>query len=205
MSGQQKFYITTPIFYPNGRAAYRPCLHGAGHRRHRALRAARRQGRVLPDRHRRARPQDEADGGRRGADAAGAGRPQLAALSRHDGGAQRRQRRLHPHHRAAALPRLGGDLAAHGARPATSTSTNTPAGIRCARRPTSTRRRRRSGADGVRARAAGLAGRVDRGGDLFLPPVRLSGPAARALREAPRFHPAARAAQRGGELRQGRA
>ena len=60
------------------------------------------------------------------------------------------------------------------------------------------------GADGVRARAAGHAGGVDRGGHVFLPPVRLPGQAARALREAPRFHPAARAPQRGGELRQGR-
>ena len=69
MSGQQKFYITTAISYPNGVAAYRPRLRGDRHRRHRALRAARRQGRVLPDRHRRARPQDEADGGQGGPDA----------------------------------------------------------------------------------------------------------------------------------------
>ena len=48
------------------RAAYRPRLRGAGDRRDRALPAARRLRRLLPDRHRRARHQDEADGGARG-------------------------------------------------------------------------------------------------------------------------------------------
>ena len=43
------------------------------------------------------------------------------------------------------------------------------------------RRRRRA------PRAAGLAGRVDGGGDLLLPPVGLPGQAARALREATRI------------------
>ena len=38
----------------------------------------------------------------------------------------------------------------------------------------------------------------------FLPPLGLPGQAARPLREAPRLHPAARAAQRGRELRQAR-
>ena len=100
-------------------AAYRPCLRGDRHRRHRALRAARRQGRVLPDRHRRARPQDEADGRE-----AKASRPQTLA----DRNSQRfrdmaaaldlSQRRLHPHHRAAPLPlvarRSGGAWRRHG-------------------------------------------------------------------------------------------
>ena len=48
------------------RAPHRARLRGDRDRRHRALRAPRRQGRVLPDRHRRARPQDEADGGQGG-------------------------------------------------------------------------------------------------------------------------------------------
>ena len=53
------------------------------------------------------------------------------------------------------------------------------------------------------ARAARLAGRMDRGGDLFLPPLGLRQEAARPLREASRLHLAAGAPQRGGELRQG--
>ncbi len=60
------------------------------------------------------------------------------------------------------------------------------------------------GDDGVRRGPRGHAGRMDRGGDLLLPPVGLPGQAARALRGESRFHPAAGAAQRGGELRQGR-
>ena len=99
-------------------------------------------------------------------------------------GAQLLQRRFHPHHRAAPPPRLPGDLAAHGRRPATSTRTAMPAGTRCATRPITTRprptvrRRRRP------LRAAGHAGRMGGGGELLLPPLRLSGPAARALRGA---------------------
>ncbi len=96
------------------RAAHRPRLRGDRHRRHRALRAARRQGRVLPHRHRRARPQDEADGRQGGPDAARACRPQYQAFSRDGRAARPVQRRLHPHHRAASLPRIGRDLAAHG-------------------------------------------------------------------------------------------
>ncbi len=60
------------------------------------------------------------------------------------------------------------------------------------------RARRRQGADRRR-------GRMGRGGELFLPPVGLAGPAARVLRAQSRFHRAARAPQRGDELRQGRA
>ena len=43
-----------------------------------------------------------------------AGRPQLGALPRDGRGARPLQRRFHPHHRAAPLPLVGGDLAAHG-------------------------------------------------------------------------------------------
>ena len=53
-------------------------------------------------------------------------------------------------------------------------------------------------------RAAGHAGRVDGGGDVFLQAVRLPGQAAGALRRQPGLHPAARAAQRGRQLRQRR-
>ena len=53
-------------------------------------------------------------------------------------------------------------------------------------------------------RPAGHAGRVGRGEELFLPPLRLSGQAARALREPARFHRPGLAPQRGDQLRQGR-
>ena len=65
-------------------------------------------------------------------------------------------------------------------------ATATPAGTRSATRPITTRRRPTLGEDGVRYGAAGHAGRMGRGGELFLPPLRLSGPAARALRGATR-------------------
>ena len=128
-----------------------------------------------------------------------------AALPRHGRGARHLQRRLHPHHRAAPLPLVGGDLAAHGEGRRHLPRASMPAGTRCARRPISTRTRPTLGRRRRAARAARLAGRVDGGGDLLLPPLGLPGPAARPLRGAPRLHPAARAAQRGGELRQGAA
>ena len=89
---------------PQRRAAYRPRLRGDRHRRHRALQAAGRQGRVLPDRHRRARLKMKQTAAKEGIAAARAGRPQLAALPRAWRGARHLQRRLHPHDRAAALP-----------------------------------------------------------------------------------------------------
>ena len=59
--------------------------------------------------------------------------------------------------------------------------------------------------DGARYRDADRnACRMERGGDLLLPPLRLSGQAARSLREEPGLHPAARAEERGRELRQRR-
>ncbi len=68
---------------------------------------------------------------------------------------------------------------------------------------------RRGGDRGPRRRralrAAGHAGRMGRGGELFLPAVGLSGQAADALREPAGLHRPGRAPQRGGELRQVRA
>ena len=63
------------------------------------------------------------------------------------------------------------------------------------------RRRRRQGA----ARAAGHAGRLGRGEELFLQAVGLSGQAARALREPAGFHRSGFAQERGRQLRQRRA
>ncbi len=60
------------------------------------------------------------------------------------------------------------------------------------------RTRQRQGPDRRRCRMGG-------GGKLFLPPVGVAGPPARALRALPRVHRPAGAPQRGRELRQGRA
>src|SRR5437868_12605026 len=70
------------------RATYRPRLHRDGNGRDRPLSAARRSRRAVPDRYRRARAEDAASRDRRGADAASARRPQLVAVSRHDGRAE---------------------------------------------------------------------------------------------------------------------
>ena len=61
------------------------------------------------------------------------------------------------------------------------------------------------GADGVRRGPHGTPVEWTEEETYLLPPVGLPGQAARALRGAPRVHPAAGAAQRGRELRQGRA
>ena len=53
----------------------------------------------------------------------------------------------------------------------------------------------------LRSAPTGHAGRVDRGGELLLPPLRLPGPAARALRGASRLHRPRDAAQRDRQLR----
>ena len=97
------------------RAAYRPRLRGDRDRRHRALHAARRLRRLLPDRHRRARPQDAADRGQGGHDAARSSSTATCRASR------RWSKRLNcsnddfirtteqRHHKSSA-----GDLGAHG-------------------------------------------------------------------------------------------
>ena len=66
-------------------------------------------------------------------------------------------------------------------------------------------RDRADGEDGKRFAPSGAAGRMGRGGQLFLPPLGLPGAAARALRGQSRFHRARRAPQRDRQLRQGRA
>ena len=115
MSGQQKFYITTAISYPNGPPhighAYEAIatdaiarferldgkdvffLTGTDEHGLKMKQTAVKEGltpRALADRNSR-------------------------ALPRHGRGAEPLQRRFHPHHRAAPLPLVGGDLAAHGA------------------------------------------------------------------------------------------
>ncbi len=60
------FYITTAISYPNGAPHTSPRLRGHGDGHDRAVHAARRAGRAVPDRHGRTRHQDAADRPREG-------------------------------------------------------------------------------------------------------------------------------------------
>ena len=107
MAESDTYYITTAISYPNGRPAYRPCLRADRDRRDRALQAARRQGRVLPDRHRRARPEDAADGDARRHHRRATWPIAIRDVFRAMAALlERLQRRFHPHDRSAALPRL---------------------------------------------------------------------------------------------------
>ena len=71
-----RLYLTTPIYYINGRAAPRPRLHDARRRRAGPLPPARRGRRVLPDGHRRARRQDRPGGRPRRRGARDARRPE---------------------------------------------------------------------------------------------------------------------------------
>ncbi len=89
------------------------------------------------------------------------------------------------------------------AMPATCTSIGMRAGIRCATRPSTTRRNwwRGKGAPSCRPR---YARGVDRRRDVVLPPVEISAAAARPVRRQPRFHPPRGAPQRGDALRRGR-
>ena len=182
------------------RAAYRPRLRSHRHRRHRPLHAARRPRRVLPHRHRRARHQDAADGGQGERDAARTGRAQRAALPGHGEAVQLLQRRLHPHHRGAPSPFLGGDLAAHagGRRHLSRQICRLVFG---ARRGLLRRERNPPRRQGRAARPAGHAGRMGRGGELFLQALRLRRPAARSLQARARFRAAAGAHERSRELR----
>ena len=204
MSGQQKFYITTPIFYPNG-------VPHIGHA-YTALasdvmaRFQRLDGKDVffltgTDEHGLKMQQTAVAEGHH---AAGARGPQLAALPRHDEGAQRLATTISsaPPSSATTAPaeeiwrrmEKAGDI--YLDRYAGWYSVRQEAYFDEKR--DHARRRRRA------ARAARLAGRMGGGGELLLPPLRLPGPTARPLRGEPGLHRAARAAERGGELRQGR-
>ena len=160
---------------------------------------------LLPDRHRRARPEDAADGARPGPHAARARRSQFAGLPRHGEDAE-----LLATTTSSAPPRSATTAPARSCGGAWIAAGDiyldrysgwysVRAGGLFRRERDNARRRRRA------ARAARLAGRMGGGGELLLPPLGLSGPAARALRGESGLHRAAGAAERGGELRQGRA
>ena len=111
---REKFYLTTPIFYPNGKPhighAYNVIATDA------LARFQRLDGKDVfflsgTDEH-GLKMQQTADAG--GHHAARARRPQLGDLPLDGRGAGRLQRRLHPHHRAAPLRGLPGDLEGDG-------------------------------------------------------------------------------------------
>ena len=113
------------------------------------------------------------------------------------------ERRFHPHHRGAPSPLVGGDLASGWRRTATSISTNTPAGTRCATRRITPRTRPRS--TSTRCALATKTGTpvewVEEESYFF----RLSAYQDKLLElyRAAEFRAAERAAQRSRELRRG--
>ena len=111
---RDKFYITTPIFYPNGKPhighAYKVIATDA------LARFQRLDGKDVffltgTDEH-GLKMQQTAE--QEGITRAGARRPQFGDLPLDGRSARRLQRRLHPHHRAAPLQGLPGDLGGDG-------------------------------------------------------------------------------------------
>ncbi len=96
------FYITTPIYYVNAQPHLGHAYTTIACRRARAPHAPARRGRVLPDRHRRARRAGRGCGARAGARAQGARRHERGAVQGADAAAERVERLLHPHIRSAA-------------------------------------------------------------------------------------------------------
>ena len=107
-----RFYITTPIYYINAEPHLGPRVHDDGGRRRGAGASPAGRRRVLPDRHRRARPEGRAGGPEGRADAERsspiASRSKFRDLLPR---AQHLERRLHPDDRAAALRGLAGAVA----------------------------------------------------------------------------------------------
>ncbi len=203
MPDQPRYYITTAISYPNGPPhighAYEVIATDA------IARFMRLDGYDVffltgTDEHGQKIQQTAA---KEGITAQRAGRPQRAAVPRHGRADELLERRFHPHHRGAASPLVGGNLAADGEE----------------RRHLSRQIRRlvfgarrgllRRGRDAPeRAQGPPLqqdrhAGRVGRGGELFLQALGLSAEAARSLC-ARELRAAEGAAERSGELRAGR-
>jgi methionyl-tRNA synthetase len=165
----RKFYVTTAISYPNGTAPYRACLRGM------ATDAIARFHRLdgadvlLPDRHRRARHQDE----QTAAPPADAARARATATPRSSGrwpgrSTARTTTSSAPRSRATRSVACE-ELAADGGQRRHLSRTATRAGTRSATRPTTPRRRPRCAPTTSRLRSAGDAGRMGGGGELLLP------------------------------------
>ena len=208
-AADKAFYVTTPIYYVNDAPHIGHALHDGDGRHHHPVAPPARRGRLVPHRHRRARPQGAAQGRAERRDPAGVGRP--ADRERVDAGARddrRRQRRLHPHHRAAAPRRRAGVLAGP-LRPGRRLQGRVLRLLQ--RRQRGVRRRRRRGRRrGRRRRVQDLharrqPGRAHDRGELLLQAVGLPAAAARPLRVQPRLHPPGVGPQRGDLLREPRA
>ena len=201
MTGGTPYYLTTPIYYVNASPhighAYTSVAADA------LARFMRLDGRRVhfltgTDEHGQKVEQAARAGG---VEPAGTFCDRISAeFPRHDAADERQQRRLHPHHRAAPhrgrARRCGGSSQRRG-----EIYLGNFAGWYSVRDEAFY-----DESELVDGKSADRRrGRVGRGGELFLPPCRLAGPPARLLRGQSRFHRAARAPQRGDELRQGRA
>ncbi len=142
MSDQPRYYITTAISYPNGPPhighAYEVIATDA------IARFMRLDGYDVffltgTDEHGQKIQQTAAKEGITARELVDRNVPQLPRHGRAD---ELLERRFHPHHRGAPSPLVGGNLASGWRRTATSISTNTPAGTRCATRPITPRTRR---------------------------------------------------------------
>ena len=190
------------------RAPPRPRVHHDRRRRAHPVAPPPRRRRQVRHRHRRARPQDPADGRGRRAVAAGVRRRDRPEVRRGLEAPEHRQRRLHPHHRATP----------QGRRRRTP-----PALLRRRRHRTRHLRRqvlrrlrgvlqRRRTDHGRRPEAIADCcpihqppGRVLRGGELVLPPLTVRGSPPRLVRRPPDGADARASRQRGDRAHQGRA
>ncbi len=157
------------------RAAYRPRLRGDRDRRDRALQAARRLRRVLPDRHRRARPEDAADRAPRKASPRANCWSATCRASRPWSTAELLQRRLHPHHRSAPSRVIAWRSGSGWRRTATSISDKYSGWYSVRDEAFYDENETRLGEDGVRLRTAGHAGRMGarrRATSSASPPIR---------------------------------
>src|SRR5262249_46662972 len=125
------------------------------------------------------------------------------ALPRIDGAHELLERRLHPHYRGATPPLVGGDLAADGGE-RRRLSGQILWLVLGAGRSLLRRGGDPPGRDGRAPWTAGHAGRVGRGGELFLSSLGLSAEAPRTLCETPRLRLAEGADERSRELRAAR-
>ncbi len=161
---------------------------------------ARRPRRLLPHRHRRARPEHRADRPREGHPRAGALRPDRGRVPRAVGAVRRPLRPLHPHDRGGPPARRAEALgaAARGEDPRRPRGAVYLGQLRGLVLPALRGLQGRGRAAPARQRVprprAGV--RVDGGGELLLPPLGVRGVAARDDRERPAAHPPRVAAQR---------
>ena len=188
MADDKKYYITTAISYPNGAPhighAYEAIATDA------IARFKRLDGYDVffmtgTDEHGLKMQQTAA---KERHDAEGARRRDGRQVPRHGRTAERSYDRLHPHDGGATTCRsaqeIWGRMQANGDIYLVQIFRL----VLGAGRSLLRRGRTDAAADGTLARADRHAGRMGRGGELFLPPLRLSGPAARALRGEPGFH-----------------